>query len=273
MSLCYSSNNNFDVSFSKNGNVFKIVIVFTKLSWLDGNALSITCTILWLWMISLVPTNWVTISLRKFETWVVFVCTWSKVSFPTINYRVELRESYKFLSMFHTLLGSSTFAMHGNNSSLILMTSMAIALSWWSLKLNGVGFTSWAPSAPFAHCSLFLCRCPHQVPKFLLFQCKVNLHLPNFVIVWAFKLVHLYETHNVLCLLRFHNRSHYVRLLFTLSFTTNPKDLFTFFHTRSQLPILDGVIVSLKKNKSLSWKNALFSLTKLWYHVEKLDYT
>jgi hypothetical protein len=80
----------------------------------------------------------------------------------------------------------------------------------------------------------------------------VNLHLPNFVIVWAFKLVHLYETHNMLCLLRFHNRSHHVRLLFTLSFTTNPKDSFTFFHTRSQLPILDGVIVSLKKNKSFS---------------------
>ncbi len=120
VSLCYSSNNNFDVSFSKNGNLFKTVIVFTKLSWLDGNALSITCTILWLGMISLVPINWVMIfliSLRKFETWVVFVCAGSKVSFPTINYWVELWESYKFLRMFHTSLGSSTFAMHGNNSS------------------------------------------------------------------------------------------------------------------------------------------------------------
>lgn len=138
----------------------------------------------------------------------------------------------------------------------------------------------WCWGSPLEHLQLLLpvvasscLRCPHQVPKFLLFQCKVNLHLPNFIIVWAFKLVHLYETHNMLCLLRFHNRSHYVRLLFTLSFTTNHKVPFTFFHTRSQLPILDGVIVSLKKNKWLSWKNALFSLTKLWYHVEKLDYT
>ncbi len=187
-------------------------------------------------MISWVHANWVTISLRKFETWVVFVCTWNKLSFPTIIYWIELWESYKFLRIFHTSLGSSTFAMYGNNSSLILMTSMAIALSWWSLKLNGVGFTTWAPSAPFAHCSLFLCRYPHQVPKFLLFQCEVNLHLWSFVIVWAFKLVHLYETHNVLCLLSFHNRSHYVRLLFMSSFTTNPKDLFMFFHTRSQRP-------------------------------------
>jgi hypothetical protein len=147
---------------------------------------------------------------------------WNKVSYPTIMIKLSC-ENHKSFKTFHICNVWDYFIFNVHNKYEYCLVLAILQITWWCVQhLNT--FNSFSSNCLGYNCYLLLIRCPHQLSIFFPFQCEMNIHLLDFLIVWTFELIHLCETYDM-WFFNVHANNHFVKTIGYIVFHIGPLKL------------------------------------------------